>query len=328
MAPAVLTVLGDSTMVKRHKIMPEQDNTMRVVLITGAFGGIGQTTALMMARAGWTVYAAGRTMAKSAELMASAEAAGVAVHPIVMDVTDEGSIGAALDRIRREVGRLDVLVNNAGMAVHGAVTETSTTQIRRQFETNTIAAVATSRAALELMSRHGGGRIINVSSIMGKMAFPGAGLYCASKHALEGLSDTMRLEFKLIGPAYHVILIQVPVVKTRLGANAIFAEYGGRPDSLYGDFNALAHDFVNRTYDRGIAPEVVAQAILHAASVPRPKTRYVVTMQAKLLLALRRVLPDRAFDRVVLSLTPRLKRQITERAGSPARNDPQHVLSE
>ncbi len=285
----------------------------RVVLITGAFSGIGQAIALAMAEAGWLVYASGRSLAKSGRLRVAAEAHGLPVRPIVMDVTDEQSIDAAMARIRGEAGRLDALVNNAGLAVHGAVTEISNAQYRLQFDTNTIGPIAVSRAALEIMREAGHGRIINISSYMGKVSFPASGAYAASKHALEALSDAMRLEIRLAGPEYHVVLVQVPAIRTHLGDNAIYAEYGDSAHSLYGRFNAMARDFVAQAYDGKPGPEIVARVVLRAAEAARPKPRYSVNLESSVILALRSFLPDRAFDGLVLLRAPRLKRQIAAR---------------
>lgn len=284
-----------------------------VVLVSGAFSGIGQAAALALARAGWTVYASGRTLSKSADLVAEARAAGVTIRTIVMDVTDERSVAAAIDEIARESGRLDVLVNNAGLAVHGTVTETSNVQIRHLLETNTIGMVTVSRAALELMRRHGQGRIVNISSVLSRMPFPGSGIYSASKAALDALSDTMRLELKLAGPRYHVSVIAMAEVRTKLGHNAVYAEYGGRPDSIYGDFNALARRYVEHAYANAPGPEVVAAAVLRAAGDRVPKPRYVVTPRGKIVLVVRRFVPDSLFDRLLLRLTPRFRRAIEAR---------------
>lgn len=301
-------------MAEAHAPWPER-HPRGIALVTGAFSGIGAATALALARAGWAVYASGRSMAKSAEIVAVAEAEGLPLRPLCLDVTDEQSIAAAVKRIEEEAGRLDLLVNNAGFMVHGAVTEVSAEQLRRQFETNCVGVVTTSRAALELMRRNDEGRIINISSVGGKIAFPGSGAYSASKFALEALSDAMRLELKLAGPGYHVIVVETPTVKTRIGDNALYAAYGDAPGSLYGDFNTLTREGFARMHSRAPTPDVVAKAVVAAASAPTPKPRYVVTTQARALLALRRLLPDRAFDKVVLLLTPRLARQVKGRAG-------------
>lgn len=300
--------------MRHNNARPRGHSAARVALVTGAFSGIGEATALELARAGWIVYAAGRTMSKSAALVAAARSDGADVRPIHLDVTDEGSIAVAMEGIWREAKRLDVVVNNAGFVVHGAVTEVSNVQLRQQFETNSIAAVAVSRAALELMRRNGGGRIINISSVGGKIAFPGSGAYAASKFALEALSDAMRLEVKLIGRRYHVIVVETPTVKTKIGDNALYAEYGDAPQSLYGAYNTLVRAGFVRMYNRAPGPRVVAKAVLSAASASHPKPRYVATTHAKIILALRRLLPDRVFDRIVLALTPRLAQQMKARA--------------
>lgn len=293
--------------------MAKQNALARVALVTGAFSGIGQVTAISLAQTGWLVYGAGRNIAKSADLVARAESAGLAIRPIVMDVTDEQSVGSALAEVERGAGRLDLLVNNAGFAVHGAVTETSTEQMRQEFETNSIAMVTVSRAALELMRQNGQGRIVNISSVLGKMVFPGSGIYSASKHALEALSDAMRIELRLAGPDYHVIIVELPEINTKLGDNAVYAEYGDRPQSLYGSFNALARQYVAHAYAGAPGPEVVAKAVIEAATARNPKPRYVVTRRARIVLALRWLLPDRAFDNLILFQTPHLRRQVQAR---------------
>src|SRR6266542_2062737 len=209
-----------------------------VALVTGAFGGIGQATALKLAAAGWTVYASGRDLAKSTPLVAQARAAGLQITPIVLDVTDERSVEAAISQIAQEAGQLDVLVNNAGSGVFGAVTESSPTQIRQLFETNVIGMVATSRAALPLMHRNGQGRIINISSVLGRLVLPATGVYAASKFAVEGLSDAMRQEFSLLGPQFKVIVIEPPFIKTGFADRASSADPSEERASLYGTFNA------------------------------------------------------------------------------------------
>jgi NAD(P)-dependent dehydrogenase (short-subunit alcohol dehydrogenase family) len=290
-----------------------------VALVTGAFGGIGQATALKLAAAGWTVYASGRDLAKSTPLVAQARAAGLQITPIVLDVTDERSVEAAISQIAQEAGRLDVLVNNAGSGVFGAVTEFSSAQIRQLFETNVIGMVATSRAALPLMHRNGQGRIINISSVLGRLVLPATGVYAASKFALEALSDAMRQEFSLLGPQFKVIVIEPPFIKTGIADHASAADPNEERASLYGTLNAQAQQYLTTQTEQAPGPEVVAEVVLKAATARKPKARYGVTATVPFLLALRTLTPDGLFDSIMLTLVGLRKRQVAAIATAPQR---------
>jgi len=290
-----------------------------VALVTGAFGGIGQATALKLAAAGWTVYASGRDLAKSTPLVAQARAAGLQITPIVLDVTDERSVEAAISQIAQEAGQLDVLVNNAGSGFFGAVTESSPTQIRQLFETNVIGMVATSRAALPLMHRNGQGRIINISSVLGRLVLPATGVYAASKFALEALSDAMRQEFSLLGPQFKVIVIEPPFIKTGFADHASAADPNEERASLYDTLNAQAQQYLTTQTEQAPGPEVVAEVVLKAATARKPKARYGVTASVPFLLAMRTLTPDGLFDSIMLTLLGLRKRQMPAIATVPER---------
>jgi len=290
-----------------------------VALVTGAFGGIGQATALKLAAAGWTVYASGRDLAKSTALVAQARAAGLQITPIVLDVTDERSVEAAISQIAQQAGQLDVLVNNAGSGFFGAVTDSSPTQIRQLFETNVIGMVATSRAALPLMHRNGQGRIINISSVLGRLVLPATGVYAASKFALEALSDAMRQEFSLLGPQFKVIVIEPPFIKSGFADHASAADPNEERASLYGTLNAQAQQYLTTQTEQAPGPEVVAEVVLKAATARKPKARYGVTATVPFLLALRTLTPDGLFDSIMLTLVGLRKRQVAAIATAPQR---------
>jgi NAD(P)-dependent dehydrogenase (short-subunit alcohol dehydrogenase family) len=290
-----------------------------VALVTGAFGGIGQATALKLAAAGWTVYASGRDLAKSTPLVAQARAAGLQISPIVLDVTDERSVEAAISQIAQEAGQLDLLVNNAGSGFFGAVTESSPTQIRQLFETNVIGMVATSRAALPVMHRNGQGRIINISSVLGRLVLPATGVYAASKFALEALSDAMRQEFSLLGPQFKVILIEPPFIKTGFADHASAADPNEERASLYGTLNAQAQQYLTTQTEQAPGPEVVAEVVLKAATARKPKARYGVTATVPFLVAMRTLTPDGLFDSIMLTLLGLRKRQMPAIATAPER---------
>jgi NAD(P)-dependent dehydrogenase (short-subunit alcohol dehydrogenase family) len=275
-----------------------------VALVTGAFGGIGQACALRLAKAGWIVYGSGRTLAKGEALSQHAREQGLSLHLVQLDVTDEASINEAIQQIEQERGRLDLLVNNAGYSLRGAVTQASNDQIRRLFETNVIGLIAVTRAALPLMQRNQWGRVINMGSVQGKMALPGVGIYSASKFTVEGISDTMRLEWKLLGRDFHVVLIEPRFTNTALREQEVEGEYVAQSKKLYGDYFATtARQAINARMDHGFGPEKVAGVVLKAATVASPKARYVIDFQSGLVLLLERLLPDRYFDVVRMSYT-------------------------
>jgi NAD(P)-dependent dehydrogenase (short-subunit alcohol dehydrogenase family) len=272
----------------------------RAVLITGCSSGIGHATATHLAERGWTVYASARRTESIADL------AERGCRTLALDVTDEGSMKAAVTAVEAAEGAVGVLVNNAGYSQSGALEtvplkRVPLERIRAQFETNVFGLVRMCQLVLPGMRRQGAGRIVNVSSIGGRMAFPGGGAYHGTKYAVEAISDTLR--FELRGFGVDVVLIEPGLIKTRFGETAVgsidaAALEGGDP---YADFNAAVGAATAGAYEGPLArlgggPETVARAIERAISARRPKTRYKVTPSAHLILAQRRLLSDRAWD--------------------------------
>lgn len=206
-------------------------------------------------------------------------------------------------------GAVGVLVNNAGYSQSGAVETVSDERVRAQFETNLFAALALSRLVLPGMREQGWGKVVNVSSMGGRLAFPGGGLYHASKYALEAVSDAMRFELKGFG--VDVILIEPGLIRTGFGAVAQ-REIGGRAadHGPYADFNRAVGEATAGAYEKGMLarlagpPETVAETIERALGAKRAKARYTVTASAKALLALKAVLPDRGWDAMMRSSFP------------------------
>lgn len=294
--------------------MATDQQATKTALVTGAFSGIGLATALRLAQDGWHVYAAGRNVSKNGELLKQAQALDVQIKSIAMDVIDENSIKTAIDQIAHESGRLDLLVNNAGIGVAGAVTDSSNRQIRQLFETNVIGVVAVTRLALPLMLRHQQGRIINISSVLGKVVFPGTGIYAATKFAMEGLSDAMRLEFKILGPDFHVILIEPGFIKTSFADNSSNIEYSTQ-DTPYGAaYATVAANSTKAGIDNAPGPEIVADVIAKAARQRNPSSRYAVTSTAMMLIFLRRLLPGRVFDSFMFRISGLRKYLATQQA--------------
>ena len=263
-----------------------------VVLVTGCSSGIGKATALAAAARGHRVFATARNPESLREL-----AAGGPIRPLALDVTDPASIASAVAAVVAETGHVDALVNNAGYGQYGAVEDVTAEEWRRQFDVNLFGALEVTRAVLPSMRDAGCGTIVNVSSVAGKIAIPFAAPYCSSKHALEALSDSLRVEVAPFG--IRVVLVEPGPIATRFGerARAGVARFLTKPGP-YADFYKNAERAMDTDFQSGKLPaEAVARVIVGAIESEKPRTRYRVTRMARLLIPLRALMPDRFFDR-------------------------------
>ncbi|GAA1999796.1 SDR family NAD(P)-dependent oxidoreductase [Catenulispora subtropica] len=274
----------------------------RATLVTGCSSGIGRAAARRLHRAGLPVYATARDVGALADLAAD----GIAT--LRLDVTDEASAAAAVKRVVEDHGAVGVLVNNAGGGVYGAVEDVPLATARASFETNLFGPLQLTQLVLPGMREQGAGRIVNVSSILGRFSPPGGGLYQATKHALEAYSEALRAEVAPFG--IHVSLIEPATVRTAFFSTALL-QFAGRPDSAYQPFYdklatwAIAVHEGRTTAGRfAVSPEKAAAAIERAVQARHPRTRYPVGPLATGALTLRRVLPDRAFARFVARQFP------------------------
>ncbi|HVL80032.1 MAG TPA: oxidoreductase [Actinomycetota bacterium] len=274
--------------------------TSRAVLITGCSTGIGRATAERMARNGWTVYASARRLETISDLRGC--------RTLALDVCDEGSMRAAVEQVEREQGAVGVLVNNAGYAQDAAFESVPMDEVRRQFETNVFGLVRLTQLVLPGMRRQRWGRVINVSSMGGRLTLPGAAYYHATKHAVEALSDALRYEVAPFG--VRVSVIEPGLIKTAFGRTAAAAVQGvDQTDDPYAAFNQGVAAMLMRAYEGPLSvfasgPGSTARAIEHAASSRLPRTRYRVTLGARSLLMTRRLLPDRAWDTLLKLVYP------------------------
>jgi len=264
----------------------------KAVLITGCSTGIGRATAEHLAARGWRVYAT----ARRPETIADLRNRGCEV--LALDVCDEASIRGAVDTVVAAEGAVGVLVNNAGYGQEGTVEEVPMEEVRRQFETNVFGLVRLTQLALPGMRRQHWGRVINVSSMGGRLTFPGGGVYHATKHAVEAISDALRFEVRGFG--VDVVVIEPGPIKTQFEDTSLDSMDAASDShvSPYAEFNASVAERVRGTYKGPMAagPEAVARAIERAVSAKHPRTRYPVTAAARLLMLTRRILPDRAWD--------------------------------
>ncbi|ACU75220.1 short-chain dehydrogenase/reductase SDR [Catenulispora acidiphila DSM 44928] len=269
----------------------------RAVLITGCSSGIGRAAALQLHQAGLPVWATARDTGALAEL----EARGI--RTLQLDVTDEESAAAAVKQVVDAHGAVGTLVNNAGSGIHGAVEDVPLDTVRGSFETNLFGALRLTQLVLPGMRQQGAGRVVNVSSILGRLSPPGGALYQATKYATEAYSDALRLEVAQFG--IQVALIEPATVRTRFYETAVMQFAGGSGTPYQPFYDRLAawaidiHEGKTRAGKLAVTPEKVAEAIQRAVLARNPKARYPVGPLARAALGMRRMLPDSLFDKFV-----------------------------
>jgi NADP-dependent 3-hydroxy acid dehydrogenase YdfG len=273
----------------------------QAILITGCSTGIGRATAERLAGSGRPVYATARRLESIADL----EDKGCKL--LALDVTEEDSMRAAVKAVEEAEGAVGALVNNAGYSQSGAVEEVPLDDVRRQFETNVFGLIRMTQLVLPGMRRQRSGRIVNVGSMGGRLTFPGGGYYHATKYAVEALSDALRFEVRGFG--IRVALIEPGLITTNFGETAVASVDAAQGDGAYAEFNAAVAATTASAYEGPLAkfgggPDTVAKAIEHAITKRRPKTRYRVTPSARIVIAQRRLMPDRAWDAVMRSQFP------------------------
>jgi NAD(P)-dependent dehydrogenase (short-subunit alcohol dehydrogenase family) len=268
-----------------------------IALITGSSSGIGLATSLYLARRGYTVWATMRNLEKASELRKIIEAERLPIELAQLDVCDDSSVKEAVAQILQKSGRIDVLVNNAGYGLRGAIEEVSLDEWKRQFETNFFGVIRVTQAVLPQMRAQRSGAIVNISSVLGRMAIPFSGPYTASKFALEGLTETLRYE--LAPWNIKVVLIEPGFIATNFQQNAQLAQAAQSQDSPYALFKQASGRRVQRNIYRAAPPERVAETIYRAIAHPTPKLRYAVGRDARLVLPLRRFLPEGLFERIL-----------------------------
>jgi NAD(P)-dependent dehydrogenase (short-subunit alcohol dehydrogenase family) len=271
------------------------------VLITGATDGLGKAAALLLAERGYRVFAAGRSPEKRAQLEAIAREKKLPLEAIELDVCNDESVHAAVNHVLAKAGVIDVLINNAGIGYMGTIEDLQIEDWRRQFETNVFGVLRVTRAALPSMRERRRGRILMMSSVAGLVTVPAQGAYSSSKHALEGLTNALRLEMFPFG--IEVILIEPGYIPT--GMQQAAAELTGAYKEkfqtsayakLYAQFMASAK---NARAKSKTTPEDCARVMLRAIEAPRPKPRYGVTPLATFVKWGKRILPDSAVDALV-----------------------------
>ncbi|WP_115556973.1 oxidoreductase [Xanthomonas campestris] len=252
----------------------------KIALVTGASSGIGEATAARLANAGYTVYGTSRRGGTSTT---------AGMQMLALDVTDDASVAAAVDTILRKEGRLDLLVNNAGFSVAAsAAEESSIQQAQSVFDTNFFGTLRMTNAVIGQMRKQGGGRILNIGSVLGLVPIPYAALYVASKHAIEGYTESLDHELRDWG--IRVSVIEPAYTRTAFDTNALQPD---TPLEIYQAVRMHVAAHIAQVMKKADAPSVVADVVLAAAQDARPKARYTAGKVARQLSFLRRLLPNR-----------------------------------
>nr|WP_315200463.1 oxidoreductase [Actinomyces oris] len=265
----------------------------RTALVTGASSGIGEDTARKLQALGYVVYGAARRTDRLQALVTDG------IRPLTMDVTDDASMTAGVDRILEETGRIDVLVNNAGYGSHGAIEDVPIDEARRQFEVNVFGLGRLTQLVTPHMRTQGSGTIINISSMGGKLTTPLGGWYHATKYAVEALSDALRMELRPFG--IDVVVVEPGAIRTAWWSIAADHLEATAEGSAYADqIRAVAGAMRSESNNRRFSPPVaIARTVGKIVTARRPRTRYAVGFMAGPLIAARRILPDRAFDQLI-----------------------------
>ena len=270
----------------------------KVAIVTGSSSGIGYATSLLLARKGFYTYASARNIDKSASLGSIANTERLPLKLIQLDVTDDSSIKAALEKIVLEKGRIDVLVNNAGYGLFGAFEDLTLDEIKAQFETNFFGVIRVTQHVLPTMRiQGGGGVIVNVSSINGRVAFPVISAYVSTKFATEGLSESIAYE---LGPfGIKVILIEPGAIGSNFMKGSVLPKRALDPQSPYSELVKKVSAKISSDHENATQPEEVAKAIVDAISTESPEFRYVVGNDAVSLSEARKNMSFSEFQKMI-----------------------------
>ena len=267
----------------------------KVTLVTGATSGMGKATVLLLASKGYEVYGGARNLSDGEALVAEAKGQGIPLKTVPLDVTDDGSVRAAVSRVAKESGRLDHLVNNAGFGFLGTMEEATDSEILRQFDVNVFGVGRMCRAVLPLMRAQGSGVIVNISSWLGRMGFPLLTYYNASKYAVEAITDSLRYEVAPFGIRVHSVL--PGLFGTRFVSKGLVANPATvSPESPYAALADKLVPVVAKKINEGPDPVAVAEAVLRVIEDAGSPIRTPVGVEAETFVPMAQQLSDEVFE--------------------------------
>ena len=276
-------------------------SNQKVSIVTGSSSGIGLETALILARNGYFTYATMRTPEKDAPIKTAVEKENLPIKVIQLDVTDDESLKNAINHVTSEAGRIDVLVNNAGYGLVGALEDLSMEEIKTQFETNLFGLVRVIQAVLPTMRRQRSGRILNLSSGAGLFGYPGGSAYVSTKFAVEGLSESIAYELEPFG--IKVILIEPGFIQTNFANSMVIAKKAQDPTSPYSQMMQRIVASSNKLAKNGSSADLVANVILDAATNPSPRLRYLVGKDVEAWAASKKSMDESEFFNMIKKIS-------------------------
>jgi NAD(P)-dependent dehydrogenase (short-subunit alcohol dehydrogenase family) len=269
----------------------------KIAIVTGSSSGIGHDISLILARNNFITYATMRNLQKSSDLKSIAAGEKLPLHFIQLDVTDENSIRNAIEKIHNESGRIDVLVNNAGYALVGALEDLSIDEIKTQYETNVFGLIRTTQAVLPIMRKQRSGLIINISSGAGRFGYPTGSAYVSTKFAVEGLSESMSYELEPFG--IKTVIIEPGMIKTNFHNAVMVAKKSQDPNSPYAQLMEGMENGLTKMLENGSTPEYVAEIVHHAISNENPKLRYLAGKDVEQWIEAKKKMSDEDFFKMM-----------------------------
>jgi NAD(P)-dependent dehydrogenase (short-subunit alcohol dehydrogenase family) len=272
-------------------------SNQKVAVVTGSSSGIGFETSLTLARSGIFTYATMRNIGKGASIKTVATKEGLPIRVAQLDVTEDGSINDAVHSIISDVGKIDVLVNNAGYGLNGAFEDLAMEEIKAQFETNLFGVIRVTQAVLPIMRKQKSGIIINISSAAGRFGYPGESAYVSTKFAIEGLSESMEYELEPFG--IRVVLVEPGPIRTNFADGMVAAKKSQDRISPYAEFMKKLNAVLASIRENASSPDLVAKVVLKAVTSENPSLRYLAGKDMETWMEAKRSMSDEDFRKTI-----------------------------
>lgn len=276
-------------------------NEKRVAIVTGSSSGIGFEICLMLARNGLTTYATMRDLHKSSMLRSIADKEKIPLRCVQLDVTDDMSVKQAIETIVNESHNIDILINNAGYGLSGALEDLLIDEIKLQFDTNFFGLIRATQAVLPIMRNHGSGIIVNISSGLGRFGIATSSAYASSKFAVEGLTESMSYELEPFG--IKTILVEPGIIKTNFIKAAVLAQKSKDPNSPYFQFMNNMDEGMKKLIENSESPEYVARVVLDAINDSNPKLRYLAGKDVEYIMEIKNKMSDEDFHNMIKNMS-------------------------
>jgi NAD(P)-dependent dehydrogenase (short-subunit alcohol dehydrogenase family) len=272
-------------------------SNQKVAVVTGSSSGIGFETSLTLARSGFLTYATMRNLGKGATIKSAAAKEGLPIRVAQLNVTEERSVNDAVHSMISDVGKIDVLVNNAGYGLNGAFEDLAMEEIKAQYETNLFGVIRVTQAVLPIMRKQKSGIIVNISSGAGRFGYPGGSAYVSTKFAIEGLSESMAYELEPFG--IRVVLVEPGVIKTNFVNSIVAAKKSQDPNSPYAQLMQNVATSFQHMLEGGSSSDVVAKAVLKAVTSENPTLRYLAGNDVETWMKGKTSMSDEEFNKMM-----------------------------